>query len=59
MHLIGMDTLLILLSLVPGYHHPKDQYITLPTPALALCRVVAPHVGHPHARAPPRVPCPA
>jgi hypothetical protein len=29
MHLVGMDTLLILLSLGPGYHHPKGQDITL------------------------------
>jgi hypothetical protein len=29
MHLIDMDTLLILLSLRPGYHHPKGQYITI------------------------------
>jgi hypothetical protein len=28
MHLIGMDTLLILLSLGPGYHHPRGQDIT-------------------------------
>jgi hypothetical protein len=26
-HLVGMDTLLILLSLWPGYHHPKGQDI--------------------------------
>jgi hypothetical protein len=29
MHLIGMDTLLILLSLGPGYHHPRGQDITV------------------------------
>jgi hypothetical protein len=29
MHLIGMDTLLILLSLGPGYHHPRGQDITI------------------------------
>jgi hypothetical protein len=29
MHLVGMDTLLILLCLGPGYHHPRGQYITL------------------------------
>jgi hypothetical protein len=28
MHLVGMDTLLILLSLRPGYHHPRGQDIT-------------------------------
>jgi hypothetical protein len=28
MHLIGMDTLLILLSLGPGYPHPRGQDIT-------------------------------
>jgi hypothetical protein len=28
-HLVGMDTLLVLLSLGPGYHHPSDQDITL------------------------------
>jgi hypothetical protein len=34
MHLIGMDTLLILLSLGPGYHHPRGQDIT----QFALCK---------------------
>jgi hypothetical protein len=29
MHLVGMDTLLILLSLGPGYHHPKGWDITI------------------------------
>jgi hypothetical protein len=29
MHLIGMDTLLILLSLGPGNHHPRGQDITI------------------------------
>jgi hypothetical protein len=29
MHLVGMDTLLILLSLGPGHHHPRGQDITL------------------------------
>jgi hypothetical protein len=29
MHLVGMDTLLILLSLGPGNHHPKGQDITI------------------------------
>jgi hypothetical protein len=28
MHLVGMDTLLILLSLGPGYHHARGQDIT-------------------------------
>jgi hypothetical protein len=28
MHLVGMNTLLILLSLGPGYRHPKGQDIT-------------------------------
>jgi hypothetical protein len=28
MHLVGMDTLLILLSLRPGHHHPRGQDIT-------------------------------
>ena len=32
MHLVGMDTLLILLSLGPGYHHPRGQDITIVTP---------------------------
>jgi hypothetical protein len=27
MHLVGMDTLLILLSLRPGYHHPRGKDI--------------------------------
>jgi hypothetical protein len=29
MHLVSMDTLLILLSLGPGYHHPRGQDITI------------------------------
>jgi hypothetical protein len=29
MHLVGMSTLLILLSLGPGYHHPRGQDITI------------------------------
>jgi hypothetical protein len=29
MHLVGMDTLLILLSLGPGYHHPRGYDITI------------------------------
>jgi hypothetical protein len=29
MHLVGMDTLLILLSLGPEYHHPRGQDITI------------------------------
>jgi hypothetical protein len=29
MHLVGMDTLLILLSLGPGLHHPRGQDITM------------------------------
>jgi hypothetical protein len=29
MHLVCMDTLLILLSLGPGHHHPRGQDITL------------------------------
>jgi hypothetical protein len=29
MHLVSMDTLLILLSLGPGYHHPRGQDITV------------------------------
>jgi hypothetical protein len=28
MHLVGMNTLLILLSLGPGHHHPRGQDIT-------------------------------
>jgi hypothetical protein len=32
MHLIGMDTPLILLSLGPGYHHPRGQDITIHPP---------------------------
>jgi hypothetical protein len=31
-HLVGMDTLLILLSLGPGHHHPKGQDITASYP---------------------------
>jgi hypothetical protein len=29
MHLVGMDTLLIILSLGPGHHHPRGQDITI------------------------------
>jgi hypothetical protein len=29
MHLVGMDTLLILLRLRLGYHHPRGQNITI------------------------------
>ena len=29
MHLVGMDTLLILLSLGPRHHHPRGQDITI------------------------------
>jgi hypothetical protein len=29
MHLVGLDTLLILLSLGPGYHHPRGLDITM------------------------------
>jgi hypothetical protein len=29
MHLVDIDTLLILLSLSPGYHHPRGQDITI------------------------------
>jgi hypothetical protein len=29
MHLVGMDNLLILLSLGPGHHHPRGQDITI------------------------------
>jgi hypothetical protein len=32
MHLIGMDTLLIILSLGPGNHHPRGQDITIHPP---------------------------
>jgi hypothetical protein len=32
MHLVGMDTLLILLSLGPGKHHPRGQDITIHPP---------------------------
>jgi hypothetical protein len=32
MHLVGMNTLLILLSLGPGYHHPRGQDITILPP---------------------------
>jgi hypothetical protein len=45
MHLIGMDTLLIQLSLGPGYHHPRGQDITKverttkPPPPEQVCKV--------------------
>jgi hypothetical protein len=29
MHLVGLDTLIIILSLGPGYHHSRGQDITL------------------------------
>jgi ABC-type thiamine transport system ATPase subunit len=29
MHLVDMSTLLILLSLEPGFHHPRGQDITI------------------------------
>jgi hypothetical protein len=32
MHLVGMDTLFILLSLGPGFHHPRGQDITIHPP---------------------------
>jgi hypothetical protein len=32
MHLVGMDTLLILLSLGPGNHQPRGQDITIYPP---------------------------
>jgi hypothetical protein len=32
MHLVGMDTLLVLLSLGPGSHHPRGQDITIHPP---------------------------
>jgi hypothetical protein len=32
MHLIDMNTLLILLSLGPGHHHPRGQDITIHPP---------------------------
>jgi hypothetical protein len=32
MHVVGMDTILILLSLGPGYHHPRGQDITRAPP---------------------------
>jgi hypothetical protein len=34
MHLVGTNTLLILLSLGPEYHHPKGQDITLVPPVV-------------------------
>jgi hypothetical protein len=32
MYPVGMDTILILLSLGPGYHHPRGQDITIHPP---------------------------
>jgi hypothetical protein len=32
MHLVGMDTLLIILTLGPGYHHPRGEDITIHLP---------------------------
>jgi hypothetical protein len=46
MCLVGMDTLLILLSLGPGHHHHRGQDIT-PRPSLPKCRN---WVTHPRAR---------
>jgi hypothetical protein len=37
MHLVGMDNLLILLSLGPEYHHPRGQDITLDATLVAVC----------------------
>jgi hypothetical protein len=51
MHLVGVDTLLILLSLGPGYHHPMGQDITVADrPALCCAPFVPPQ------RAPPGSP---
>jgi hypothetical protein len=36
MHFVDMDTLLILLSLGPGYHHPKSQDITIQQSAMVV-----------------------
>jgi hypothetical protein len=38
MHLVDMSTLLILLRLGPGYHHPRGQDITPLTTSLAHCQ---------------------
>jgi hypothetical protein len=36
MHIVGMDTLLILLSLGPGYHHLRGQDITPQCPLIIV-----------------------
>jgi hypothetical protein len=46
MHLISMDTLLILLSFGPGYHHPRGQDITETFPI--LMHVWPEEEGDPH-----------
>jgi hypothetical protein len=42
MHLFGMHTLLILLSLGPGYHHPRGQDIIADQWALSVSRSAQP-----------------
>jgi hypothetical protein len=45
MHLIGMDTLLILLSLRPGYHHPRGQDIPIHPLRRSTSSLVNPNLG--------------
>jgi hypothetical protein len=40
MHLIGMDILLIMLSLGPGYHHPRGQDITQTIPPIFFLQIL-------------------
>jgi uncharacterized membrane protein len=40
MHLVGMNTLLILLSLGPGHHHPRGQDITKRTKGMSTTKNV-------------------
>ena len=45
MHLVGMDTLLILLSLGPGYHQPRGQDITPYWPSSFPMCTLGPNLG--------------
>jgi hypothetical protein len=48
MHLIGMDTLLILLSLGLEYHHPRGQDITIHPLRRLTSLSVNPNLGTSH-----------
>jgi hypothetical protein len=46
MHLVGMNTLLILLSLGLGYHHPRGQDITIHTHRRPTSLSINPNPGN-------------